>query len=91
MRLASGDEFGDYAGWLYLGGAVRASIDTGPESWPDGLAKEWIQEAGSILPFSDRLRQPDNHPAFTSNGPETHGFASLPRDRFAFIVCNRST
>jgi hypothetical protein len=47
--------------------------------------------------FSDRLRQPDY---LAARGEEnfrpvlrrkTHGFAPLPRDRFAFIVCNRLT
>ena len=44
---------------------------------------------------SDRLRQPDNLrkncrlSAGNPYAPETHGFASLPRGRFALIVCNR--
>jgi hypothetical protein len=45
--------------------------------------------------FSDRLRQPDNLPKLLTGATlrlrKIHGFASLPRDRFAFIVCNRQT
>ena len=47
--------------------------------------------------FSDRLRQPDYlAPRAWRRFPhgrrhKTHGFAPLPRDRFAFIVCNRLT
>jgi hypothetical protein len=52
-------------------------------------------DAGSeVTAFSDRLRQPDN---LSTTWPsrktlflpgETHGFAPLPRGRFALIVCN---
>ena len=42
-------------------------------------------ELEMLVPFPTALRQPDNHPAFTT-GSETHGFASLLRSRFAFIV-----
>ena len=46
--------------------------------------------------FSDRLRQPDYLAAARADltpvrRRKTHGFAPLPRDRFAFIVCNRLT
>ena len=49
-----------------------------------------------FLAFSDRLRQPDNLSRkevsqklqLASCSEETHGFAPLPRGRFAFIVCN---
>ena len=51
-----------------------------------------------VMAFSDRLRQPDNlskeRGSFTKTARfdtlfrETHGFAPLPRGRFAFIVCN---
>ena len=44
--------------------------------------------------FLDRLRQPDYLPGLSgindaSRLRETHGFASLPHGKFAFIVCNR--
>lgn len=42
-------------------------------------------------PYADRLRQPDDlqdTDLISIDFPETHGFASLPRDRLAFIVCN---
>jgi hypothetical protein len=52
-----------------------------------------------VMAFSDRLRQPDNllqggggvllgKLARSLMPVETHGFAPLPRGRFAFIVCN---
>ena len=42
-------------------------------------------------PFAllDRLRQPD-YLGFGLAETEIHGFASLPRDRLAFIVCNQT-
>jgi hypothetical protein len=49
-----------------------------------------------VLAIFDRLRQPDNlsrkNALFALNhslAVEIHGFASLPRGRFAIIVCNR--
>jgi hypothetical protein len=35
--------------------------------------------------LSDRFRQPDNLKQAKKLRPETHGFAPLPRSRFAFI------
>ena len=39
----------------------------------------------SLTAVFDRLRQPDYLVKFS---PRLNGFASLPRDRFAFIGCN---
>ncbi len=52
-----------------------------------------IQNHGSVFAssdFSDRLRQPDNlSEAVKDASSRLNGFASLLRNRFAFIVCNR--
>src|SRR3712207_6809190 len=54
------------------------------------VASSLIKEACEVVAFSDRLRQPDNlSERRVLLSLETHGFASPPRDRFAFIVCNR--
>jgi hypothetical protein len=50
-------------------------------------------ESFEVPALSNCLRQPDNllFEKLSNDKPfeETHGFASLPRGRFAFIVCNR--
>ena len=66
---------------------------TGPRQeyfrWHHDFAAFRVKSSSS----SDRLRQPDNLPVQLGhqvlNFRETHGFASLPHGRFAFIVCNR--
>jgi hypothetical protein len=63
-------------------------------SWRTFLRRQRLAAQTRNRGFSDRLRQPDNLTSGVRNieldsRPETHGFASLPRGRFALIVCNR--
>jgi len=69
----------------------RFQREWGPEPGRTNAGAIWktgVRGTGMRVPFQTALRQPDNHPAFTT-GPETHGFASLPHSRFAFSCCNR--